>query len=665
MPLVIFKLKNLRKLVLSSNQKLASVSKMLLDMASLEEVECFDCQTLNTPPTAVAEQGLSAIRQYFRDIELFGESSSRMSVTTAAVLGCKMAGKSSFIQSMKHRRRQLTTRHQDAPFDEGTKVFDVEPVEIDGTEMRMFDFGGDEAYHVTYQLTLREHCIPIIVVNILHFKAAENPHDGAEKVAFDWLSHFYVANPTLGPPVLIITHKDALPEEEFYTLKKSFLSECEKLKEKIARLNPEVDEKWRASFLFDGSKKLFQDDNVFVLSNKHMNFKAIQECLSEKLDHQCREVIPENWDRILRHITSPQTQAESCIEIDTLKEFFHNVPELETVLRYAHLRGKLFWYYNVERLSGYVFHKLEAVIGLLKIVFDHQEETIWTTRVNNFELEAGEDDDMSHDEFKQLVNEFRGSRIMSDRLLRYVVQRECPISPDLAIEILLQFRLIYGPVGKENDQIMGQSHADDNVYLIPSLAGHSDDMGLNSHIPRLRVDIKLTGFTLPRYAYHQMTVSILNHFTDEKVFTDSVAVYNGAIIRRGKSWTCWFSHDHISNTIRIQISLQPHTAHISWNELLTVTEKLLAETKMTWKFIRPKCRQVCTHCLLTDAEQPGKVTNPKFWKTIQRKLSSPAAPEEVCRIKVDDDSSTPCLATRNSSQAQREQVPVALLHPCK
>lgn len=101
-------------------------------------------------PWNVCRQGLNAIKHYYTDLEK--ALGKYLLYVTVTVLGHKLAGKTSLVKMLQSKRGEkiLTKRDPDAPYDEATKVFKVEEVEIGGTKLRISDMGGDGVYHLAY-----------------------------------------------------------------------------------------------------------------------------------------------------------------------------------------------------------------------------------------------------------------------------------------------------------------------------------------------------------------------------------------------------------------------------------------------------------------------------------------------------------------------------------
>ena len=94
------------------------------------------------------------------------------------------------------------------------------------SQLKVFDFGGDRVYHMAYHMTIRSNCIPIIVVNMEDFAKLSNPDDckeAARVLVIDYMLHLYTSSPHLGPPLLVLTHRDKFADVDTFNVCKTQL----------------------------------------------------------------------------------------------------------------------------------------------------------------------------------------------------------------------------------------------------------------------------------------------------------------------------------------------------------------------------------------------------------------------------------------------------------
>ena len=184
-----------------NNSNLQSLHPRLLLLSHLEKVDCTDCTRLKFPPNEVSRQGLQAIRKYYTDLEQSG--GKKLPIVSAAVIGHRMAGKTSLINSLKFPKRQLTYRNKEGIDDDTTEVFKIADITVDDSLLKVFDYGGDRVYHIAYHMTIRSKNIPIIVVNTKDYTELPKTHgrkEAARILVMDYMSHLYLSCPHVGPP---------------------------------------------------------------------------------------------------------------------------------------------------------------------------------------------------------------------------------------------------------------------------------------------------------------------------------------------------------------------------------------------------------------------------------------------------------------------------------
>jgi len=223
----VYSLKSLETLNLSHNSDLELRNSKFLQLTMLKKNNLVYCEKIKFPPHRVCEQGVEAIRQFFLDLRM--GAGNNLPLVTIAVIGNTMAGKTSLIKTLQNvgRTRVLTNRNAENKIDETTKIFTVEKLEVENVPLQLIDMGGNEVYHTTYQLALHQNCIPVIVVNLAQYRdhvKKSSKREAVRRLAFDYMSHLYLANPSMGSPKLVLTHKDLFSDTEFGKLKHGFLS---------------------------------------------------------------------------------------------------------------------------------------------------------------------------------------------------------------------------------------------------------------------------------------------------------------------------------------------------------------------------------------------------------------------------------------------------------
>ncbi|CAM9185854.1 unnamed protein product [Ectocarpus sp. 13 AM-2016] len=116
------------------------------------------------PPESIVAKGPKSIRGYFEDLYAEPCRIKRSSVKVVLV-GQEGAGKTSLRQSMKANKAIPT-----GDWKEGSTVFaDVEPMELQGSSVRVYDCAGQVAYTGLLQMFLTPRSVCVLVCNAAEF----------------------------------------------------------------------------------------------------------------------------------------------------------------------------------------------------------------------------------------------------------------------------------------------------------------------------------------------------------------------------------------------------------------------------------------------------------------------------------------------------------------
>jgi len=150
---VLQNLTSLRHLVLSGCEVLQDVS-VLKDLTSLQSLDLSDCPALQDVPQELVQNECSAaLRGYFRDLAAGAEADRTVRVL---LIGNGYAGKSTLAYCLMHSEppSQAPSR---------THAIVSQPLAMDGANARLWDFAGQEIYHATHRLFLRNSGIFVLV----------------------------------------------------------------------------------------------------------------------------------------------------------------------------------------------------------------------------------------------------------------------------------------------------------------------------------------------------------------------------------------------------------------------------------------------------------------------------------------------------------------------
>ncbi|MGD1900814.1 MAG: COR domain-containing protein [Geitlerinemataceae cyanobacterium] len=154
------RLTNLTELNLSQNQ-LTEIPEHLSRLTNLTLLY-LSGNPIVTPPIEVCEQGLDAIRGYYRQRN--EEGTAKLYEAKLPIVGEAGAGKTTLAQKIQHPDYKLSK----LPSTEGIDILRWQFTHPDGSPFRVniWDFGGQEVYHATHQFFLtKRSCYALVADN--------------------------------------------------------------------------------------------------------------------------------------------------------------------------------------------------------------------------------------------------------------------------------------------------------------------------------------------------------------------------------------------------------------------------------------------------------------------------------------------------------------------
>ena len=159
-PESIIKLSNLTELILSHNQ-LKSIPESITNLPNLIGLDLSN-NPLENPPLEIANQGIKAIREYFRQLKEEGED--YLYEAKLLIVGEAGSGKTTLAKKIKNPNYKLQLKEEST---EGIDVikwsFDLENER--NFDVNIWDFGGQEVYHAIHQFFLTKRSLYALVVD--------------------------------------------------------------------------------------------------------------------------------------------------------------------------------------------------------------------------------------------------------------------------------------------------------------------------------------------------------------------------------------------------------------------------------------------------------------------------------------------------------------------
>ncbi|XP_067945196.1 uncharacterized protein [Watersipora subatra] len=607
-PAVVYRMANLRILGLAGNSHLVKINRDISQLQQLEKLFCGGCESLQSPPFAVCEQGLSAMRQYF--VDLAEGSGKKLLPVPVAVVGMTGAGKSSLIRSLKSGKRELTQRNKNPQFDETTEVFAME--DLSGSCLKFIDYGGHDVYHMAYQLVIQERCIPLIVVNMeeVHSSLLVSAKEGARRLCVDWLSHLYVSCPRLGPPVLILTHTDKLDAYQMKDCREKLLSMSERVRKEIldecTDFSSQRSDRGETIFHFTNIKRpLFDPADIFEFNNDLCETTNIQK-LRRTLEMRSQSLIieiPKRWQKV-ENFVKKQTSKPFIPLSKVLRSFVLRNPKV--ILRYMHNTGQVLFFDKIRDLSGYIFHKIPALTQMISLLFHHSAATKWNARVEKFCPFEYQGKRIGKHKYQSFIQQFASTGFIDEALLVHLFMTDSEFPADVAMQLLKSFYIMHGPIEREPGQ---------SVYILPYFAQSSttEKPSQSADLVPLQLDIALSGLSPPPYVYQLMTVAVLKRcpaiISEIKVERNGASIYS-------ETFSTHISHDSSIRVVSLHVRTTVTHLPTSWKHLIETAKDILRQFRIVWKGSYAEILVYCSQCLLSPCSEPHREVDPNWFYPI-------------------------------------------------
>lgn len=602
LPTWICDLNNLAHINIAHNNSLTKLNANL-KTSSIVDISCDGCTALVEPPYFVCQGGIKSINPYYEDLE---QGQHPITLSTVAVIGRKMAGKSSLVKSLidksivrtSRQKKQCVQVKKSTIKDEATKVFCFEKLMVSddqGNEdsVKVIDFGGDDVYHYAYQLTFRKDCIPLIVVDMEEYERMSNQwgrREATRKLIYEWIAQLYLACPDLDDPILVLTHKDVFVKTRgdlvlYENLKKE-------LKFTIGELFLEFSKMYSSAenikaFAHSSAKLgIFREAEICeIRHDEEYNYVygKLEKIISERVQ-KSKVSLPLTWWKI---VTDVQDVRKPCCTYDELldslqRESSDATTRFDVILDFMQRAGLILRYPDVTDLRNVIFHNVSEVTKVIALLFDHS------------------------------ISEHCGI-IKTDTLNRLLSGRETDsqIPSDITTALLRTFKLIHGPISYNNM----------DCFMIPQFMPNHV-FPTNHGEVSMKVSLNFVGLAPPKYAYHQLTVNFLScivaYGQKANVEAQQFPYGNGISAQLpfgSDSDMCLevhLIHEIDDQKVTLQLEGCVTQIHKLWTLLKMLLQQFSEEITTLWKATQVRYEVPCPHCYISAQLNPERLVDPDF-----------------------------------------------------
>ncbi|XP_078697542.1 uncharacterized protein LOC144925429 [Branchiostoma floridae x Branchiostoma belcheri] len=415
LPPEVGRLTHLEWLLLDDN----SLEALPVEIAQLTNVSDLDVSgnPLIKPPAEVCSHGINAIRKYFDELEHSEEEvSARLKVV---VLGEKMAGKTSLVQTLSRSQSSLTKEEDRTHCVEITQW-----APDDNITFEVYDFGGHDVYHLTHQFFLTQGALNLLTVNLLKYRCTEQGY--TEAVGF-WLDTLNARVP--GAVVTIVGSKtdlcsDTEIEEKTRDIQARFSQQHDMWKRTIQQQMKKLESNRATNEGTDQGEIERQLERTRDLLTRPLRLTGVY-CVSSaeptsgldklkshilktanntSLFPSVRRILPRTWVEFDQHLrdmrgngTEEYQSARSTSQVGPVQSIKSKwltreeclkqgqlagltADRLEPALSYLQQVGTILRYTDIPELKDLVFHDPSGLIDVMKELFHHDLRSIFNNK---------------------------------------------------------------------------------------------------------------------------------------------------------------------------------------------------------------------------------------------------------------------------------------------
>ncbi|XP_066296940.1 malignant fibrous histiocytoma-amplified sequence 1 homolog [Branchiostoma lanceolatum] len=563
------------------------------------------------PPIEVCYQGIKAIRQYFEELERSEEKvSARLKVV---VLGEKMAGKTSLIQTLQSGESTLTR------YEDRTHCVEITQwAPDDNITFEVYDFGGHDVYHLTHQFFLTQDALNLLTVNLQTYNCTEQSY--TEAVGF-WLDTLNARVP--GAVVTLVCSKtdmcsDIEIQEKTKDIQKRFTQQHSMWKRNIQQQLKKLENAKVATGSTDQGEVKQQLERTRQLLTRPLRLTGVCSISSAEptsgldtlrshiletanntaLFPVLRRVLPRTWvdleqqlrdlrgngtgryqsarstyhnnplrARLQSHKTKWLTR-EECLQQGQLAGLMAD--RLEPVLSYLQQVGTVLRYTDIPELKDLVFYDPSGLIDVIKEIFHHNLEEVFTIGNPRFKDKGFSKTELTN------IRETLSSRGFLPRevVIALLGPHATPVgNMDVITNLMEHFGLCYT---ERSDELDGETSTPIG-YCIPWYIQEERTEVINQDIKQqeeteFTVTCEITHFC-PRGLFERLSVVVNKLIKSRQDWKDIVVAVREklpiTVYRETKD-------EYVKIVIKLTIPVQMALAtHLCWNVIGPLKDKLL------------------------------------------------------------------------------------------
>jgi len=587
--------------------------KTIFKLRHLHELNYEGCALLEFPPFAIYTQGLSAIKTYLEDLFTHGEA--EITDVSVALLGPSESQKNTLIQLLWPNSTP-TTPHPGCFYTRCSKDEKL------NTVFTYVNFGKLELHHVAYRSTIKEHFIPVVVIDVDLFKERQAKKLSITSITkdlcFDWLYPLYSVCPRLGKPFLVLISSKDVANEESEKIRGSLNEETEYLMKSTFAVHSNESEQHKFFELRQLLKGcIFNKEDTlliknFVSTSPLLDYQSFKDRIHVR-SKEYKTVMPCSWEKVRADICD---QTEAYRDLSGLKSQFTEVKEWDVVLKYLAGTGKIVWFSTEEFLRNWVFGNIPQITKVFNALFKSDGDTYWKTKVEDICNDFKKCRNTYVDIDKQ-IREHLDSNPTAKSICRF--HREGKLDETLLKELIkwekleMPYELVQALIIVFSLAVWSQA---DECFIFPLFT--TDYLELepfSEEKMQFRFDIS-SKFQMPHYLANLIVSRVLGSLGQKK----SKIARNGLRVDLEEDIFIQVINDR-HQRLMIQVFSPIRRISKAWDHLIKVATCIVEIVVCSCRGVRPTFSFYCTSCLWLGKEYPEIIKEPE-WFSYKRSMQS-------------------------------------------